>query len=105
METRHATKITVRLHAYKGGPNNSRVESYITDYYEVGKEHKVPDGDSDDEVVAIRVVSSWKPHVEIEYKDWGKEWINDFVISIEFKDERYTDILREKRAAREGKNT
>jgi len=104
MESKKATKINIRHHAYIN-KQGSREASYYTDSYEVGKLHKVPSGGESDVVTEIRVVSSWNPHVEIEFKEWGELWLNDYVISIQFERDEYREISRAKRAAQSGEDS
>ena len=40
-----------------------------------------------DEVISLKVVDSWMPHVEVEYRDFGEEWIVGHISFIHFKKE------------------
>ena len=100
---RLATRVTLRAHAYK---DNGKQEAYFTDTYEVGRHHAVPHGKGTDEVMEIRVSDSWKPHIEIEYLNWGEEWKTEYIVSIEFYNhEQYTEALRKKEEARKLRDT
>jgi hypothetical protein len=104
MDKKKATKINIRHHAYINKQGH-REESYYTDSYEVGKLHKVPSGGESDVVTKIKVVSSWNPHIEIEFKEWGELWLNDYVISIQFERDDYREIRSAKRTAQRDKDS
>ena len=100
-----ATAIVIRHHAYVNDRDKGRQETYFTDTFQVGKMHAVPDGPELDEVVEIRVSDVWRPHVEVEFKEWGEMFLTDYVTQIFFKNEQYTKVLRIKKDARAAEDT
>jgi len=100
---RKATKISIRHHAYINN-EKGRVETYYTDSYEVGKEHMVPSGDGSDKVISLTVTDSWSPHVEVEYAEWGYQWITDYVTSVEFENEDWVDVRDARREKKKKAN-
>jgi len=93
---REATKV-IALYPLLDG------RGYVDQAWEVGKKRNNPAGDQD-EVVSIWISTTHK-RAEIHYKDFGEEWLTDHITSIEFRNERYTEIQAKKKADRKPADT
>ena len=94
---REATKV-IALYPMLDG------KGYVDQAWEVGKKRNNPAGDQD-VVEHILLSDDWGIYAEITYKDFGEEWLIDHITSIEFKNERYTEIQAKKKADREPADT
>ena len=100
MEIRKAQAVQVRYEAITNkGPG------FYEAWYVVGMECKIPGFGGVDRVKEIRVVDSWRPHVEVEWEEYGEVWLTDSIKQINFEDERYQSILDERKEAQRNKDT
>ena len=100
MEDKLATSVRVRYHAI----NDEGKAKYWADHYIVGQKHTTPVTNEIDMVTEIKVVYSWKPHVEVKFNEWGTLWLNDYVTEIHFESSLWKSLIEERRKAKKGES-
>jgi len=96
---RHATSVT-QLFPVSAKGNTT----YVVEHYEVDKQCRVPNYGLE-KVVGIRLVSSWQPHVEVEFQDYGEIWITSHVIEIRFENADYVEVRNARLAKKKEEET
>jgi len=82
-------------------PKTTRGDTiYLTAHYEVGKWCQVAGYKWTELVEEIRVISSWQPHIEIEFQDYGEIWITSHIIEIRFENSDYREVRNAREAAK-----
>ena len=89
-----ATSVTVGIPIAVDGKISYRTITYV-----VGEEAQIPNVPYQrDKLIEIRVVTSWNPHVELDWESWGESWLVDNITSINYESiEHRKSILEKKR--------
>ena len=76
-----ATSVTVGIPVAVDGKIAYRPITYVA-----GEKAQIPHAPyQSDKLIEIRVIASWRPHIELEWEEWGESWLIDHIISINYE--------------------